>query len=113
VLGSIRSELREAAAVMGASPGRTWREVDLPIAARAFAVGAGFAAAISIGEFGATAFLARPATATVPYLIFRYLGRPGSASFTAAMAMAVLLMLLTAGLILAVDRLRTEQVGSF
>jgi thiamine transport system permease protein len=113
VLGSIRSELREAAAVLGASPGRTWREVDLPIAARAFAVGAGFAAAISIGEFGATAFLARPATATVPYLIFRYLGRPGSASFTAAMAMAVLLMLLTAGLILAVDRLRTEQVGSF
>jgi hypothetical protein len=29
------------------------------------------------------------------------------------MAMAVLLMLLTAGLILAVDRLRTEQLGSF
>ncbi|MGQ0848999.1 MAG: ABC transporter permease [Actinomycetota bacterium] len=106
VLRSIRTDLREAAAVLGASPARVWREVDLPIVARALAVGAGFAAVVSLGEFGATAFVARPASATVPTLIFRLLVRPGTASFATAMALSVVLMILTAGLILPIDRFR-------
>ena len=63
---SIDDRLREAAAVLGASPSRTWREVDLPARARALAVGAGFAFAVSLGEFGATVFVARPDTPTLP-----------------------------------------------
>src|SRR5215207_2939998 len=54
VLRSIDQRLREAAAVLGASPRRVWREIDLPIVARAVLVAAGFAFAISLGEFGAT-----------------------------------------------------------
>ncbi len=62
VIRSIDDRLREAAAVLGASPARAWREVDAPILARAALVGAGFAFAISLGEFGATLFIARPDT---------------------------------------------------
>lgn len=112
-LRSIRQDLREAAAVLGASPRRVWREVDLPLAARALAVGAGFAGAVSLGEFGATTFIARPETLTLPTMIFRLLGRPGSATYAGAMAAAVVLMVTTAALILVVDRLRSQDVGTF
>ena len=60
VLRAIDPRLREAAAMLGASPARVWREVDLPIVARAALVAAGFAFAISLGEFGATLFIVRP-----------------------------------------------------
>jgi thiamine transport system permease protein len=113
LLRSIRQDLRDAAAVLGASPRRVFREVDLPIVARAAAVGAGFAAAISLGEFGATAFLARPATTTIPFLVYRLLSRPGAVTFSAAMAMAVVLAIATAGLVLAIDRLRAGELGRF
>jgi thiamine transport system permease protein len=113
LLRSIRHDLREAAAVLGASPARVWREIDLPIVARALAVGGGFAAIISLGEFGATSFIARPSTATVPTVLFQLLGRPGQVTFAAAMAMAVLLAGLTAIIILVVDRLRAGTTGTF
>jgi thiamine transport system permease protein len=113
LMRSIRRDLREAAAVLGASPARVWREIDLPIVARALAVGAGFAAIISLGEFGATSFIARPSSATVPTVIFQLLGRPGSASFASAMALSVVLAGLTALIILTVDRLRAGTTGTF
>ena len=113
LLRSIRHDLREAAAVLGASPARVWREIDLPIVARALAVGAGFAAIISLGEFGATSFIARPSTATVPTVLYQLLGRPGQVTFAAAMAMAVLLAGLTAIIIVLVDRLRAGTTGTF
>ena len=65
VARSIDPRLREAAAVLGARPRRVWREVDVPILARAILVGAGFAFAVSLGEFGATLFIARPDTPTI------------------------------------------------
>ena len=112
-LQAIRDELREAAAVLGADPRRVWREIDLPLTLRALAVGGGFAAAVSLGEFGATAFLARPESATIPTLIFRLLSRPGTVTFTGAMALSVVLMLATTGLVLAMDRFRTADLGTF
>ena len=113
MLRSVRTGLREAASVLGASPWRVFREIDLPIAARATAVGAGFAAAVSLGEFGATAFIARPDTITVPALIFRLLGRPGAVSYTGAMAMAVVLAVMVTLLIMLIDRVRLGELGSF
>lgn len=110
-LRSIEPRLREAAGVLGASPLRVWREVDLPIVRRALAVGAGFALAVSLGEFGATAFIARPDYPTVPIAIFRFLGRPGSGNFGQAMAMSTILMVLTAVAILAVERVRVRDLG--
>lgn len=113
VMRSVRTRLREAAAVLGASPRRVWREIDLPIVSRAAAVGAGFAVAVSLGEFGATAFVARPDTPTMPVAIFRYLGRPGEANLGRAMAMSVILMAVTAAAIALVERFRAPGTGTF
>ena len=106
VLRSIDPRLREAAAVLGASPRRVWREVDLPIVRRALTVAAGFAFAISLGEFGATVLIARPDRPTVPVAIFRLLAQPGVAPFGEAMAMSVVLMVLTGAAILVIERFR-------
>ncbi len=112
-LRAIRPDLREAAATLGASPRKVFRHVDLAIVARAAMVGAGFAAAVSLGEFGATSFIVRPNSVTIPTLIFRLLGRPGAVTFTGAMALSVILMFLTTALILSIDRLRAGEIGEF
>ena len=113
LLRSISPSVREAAAMLGASPRQVFRHVDLPIVSRAALVGAGFAFVVSLGEFGATSFIARPNTTTVPVMIFRLLGRPGVANFSAAMALASILGALTALAILTIDRLRSSDLGSF
>ena len=109
VMRSVQHQLREAAAVLGASPSRAWREVDLPLIARALLVGAAFAFAVSVGEFGATAFIARPATPTLPIAIFRLLGRPGTLGH--AMALSVLLMALTAAAVMVIESVRGRSTG--
>jgi thiamine transport system permease protein len=113
VMRAVRARLREAAAVLGASPRRVWREVDLPMVSRAAAAGAGFAFAVSLGEFGATAFVARPDNPTLPLAIFRFLGQPGTLNFGRAMAMSVILMAVTAAAVALIDRLRPAGLGDF
>jgi thiamine transport system permease protein len=112
-LRAIDERQREAAALLGASPGRVRREVDLPIVGRALAVAAGFAFAISLGEFGATVFLARPDNPTLPVAIFRFLGRPGELNAAQAYALAVVLMVVTALSVFLVERIRRRQGGWF
>jgi thiamine transport system permease protein len=104
-LRSIDPRLREAAATLGASPGRIWREVDLPLVSRAFGVAAGFAFAIALGEFGATVFVARAEQPTLPVAIFRFLGRPGAESQGTAAALTVVLAAITVCAALAAERL--------
>jgi thiamine transport system permease protein len=110
-LRAIDERQREAAALLGASPGRVRREIDVPIIGRALAVAAGFAFAISLGEFGATVFLARPDSPTLPVAIFRFLGRPGELNTAQAYALAVVLMGVTVISIFAVGRLRIRRRG--
>ncbi|MGD2146449.1 MAG: iron ABC transporter permease [Anaerolineae bacterium] len=112
-LRSIRPQLREAASVLGASPWRIWREVDLPIAARAVLVGAVFAFTVSMGEFGATSLIARPERPTMPVAIYRFLGRPGTVNYGQALAMSSLLMMVCAVGFLAVERFRVGDLGEF
>jgi thiamine transport system permease protein len=88
-----------------------WSEVDLPIAMRAFIVGFGFAAAVSLGEFGATVFVARPASPTIPIAIARFLARPGELNIGEAMAMATVLMVVTGVVVLAIEHLQVRQIG--
>jgi len=102
-LRSVDERLHEAAAVLGASPARVRREIDLPLVLRALGVAAGFAFAISLGEFGATVFVARADWPTVPVAIFQFLGRPGAVNQGMAAALAVVLMALTAAAALAAD----------
>jgi len=111
-LRSIDDRLREAAAVLGASPSRVWREIDLPLVLRALGVAAGFAFAVSLGEFGATVFIARSDWPTVPVAIFRFLGRPGAVNAGQAAALGVVLMALTAVTVLIADRVTTIRRGT-
>jgi thiamine transport system permease protein len=113
VLRSIDPRLREAAATLGASPSRVWREVDLPIVARSALVASAFAFAISLGEFGATSFIARPNRPTLPVMIYRLLGQPGAQNFGAAMAASTILMALTAIAVLGIERFRVGEIGTF
>jgi thiamine transport system permease protein len=94
-LRQIPQTLREAASLLGASPYQVWRWVDIPIVSRAILVGAVFAFSISMGEFGASAFVTRPHTPTMPVAIFRFLGQPGDLNYGQAMAMSSILMLVT------------------
>jgi len=112
-LRSINPNLRETAALLGASPFHVWRQVDLPITARAALVGAAFAFTISMGEFGATSLIARPERPTMPIAIYRFLGRPGASNYGQALAMSTLLMLICTLAFLAIERFRVGEIGEF
>ena len=103
-LKSIPASMREAASVLGASPAQVWRRVDLPIVTRALVAGALFAFTVSMGEFGATVFVARPQSPTIPLAIYRFLSQPGALNYGQAMAMSSILMLTTCACFLILDR---------
>jgi len=109
-LRSIPVSLRQAAGVLGASPWRVWWEVDLPIITRAALVSAVFAFTISLGEFGATSFLARPEYPTLPVAIYRFIGQPGALNYGQAIAMSTLLMLVCGLGILLIERVRLPGI---
>ena len=113
VLRSIDPRLRDVAATLGASPIRAWLAVDGPLAVRAGAVAAGLAAAVSLGEFGATAFLVRADTPTVPVQIVRLLGRPGEANLGQALALSVILVVVTAAIVGVAERARPVRGGGW
>lgn len=113
VLRSIDPRQRQAAASLGAGPLRVLLAVDLPHAWRALLAATGFAFAVSLGEFGATSFLARDDNPTLPVVIYQLIGHPGAANFGMAMAGSVILAAATTGVMLAVERLRVGSMGAF
>jgi thiamine transport system permease protein len=112
-LKSIRPEIRQAATVLGANPSQILRNVDLPLVGKAVLVATSFTFSISLGEFGATALIARPEFPTIPTMIFRLLGQPGAAHYGQAMALSTILMLASAGAVLSIEGLRFAEVGEF
>lgn len=106
VLRAIDPRLREAAATLGAGPGRVLATIDLPVVLRSLGLAVGFAFAVSLGEFGATSFLARPDRPTLPVVIFRLIGLPGADRYGMALAASVVLAVLTAGVMALAERLR-------
>jgi len=113
VLGGIDDRQRQAAASLGASPWRTLVTVDLPVVWKPVLAAAGFAFAVSLGEFGATSFLARDTDPTLPVVIFRLIGHPGEHNYGMALAASVVLAAVTAAVVLGVERLRVPGVGAF
>lgn len=106
VLASVDPRLREAARTLGAGPLRVLATVDGPFLARGLGLAAGFAFSVSLGEFGATSFLASPDRPTLPVLIVRLLGRPGADNYGMALAAATVLAVLSAAIMLVCERLR-------
>ncbi len=112
-VGSIPPYLSQSASVLGASPLRAWLEIDLPIIGRAVLASAIFAFAISLGEFGATSFLARPDYPTLPVAIYRFISQPGAFNYGQALAMSTVLLLICGSCIFLIERLRLPGEGSF
>ncbi len=100
-----------AAATLGAGPTRAFITAYGPILRLVMLASAGLACAVSLGEFGAAAFLARAGSPTMPVQIVRLLSRPGDLSYGAAAASSVLLVTLTLALVLVVDRMGRNRLS--
>lgn len=112
-LRAIPSDIRASARLLGASQLRLWQSIDLPQAAKAIVGSAGFAFAVSLGEFGASIFLVRPDRPTVPVVIFRLLSRPGELSYAQALALSVILMLVILVVLVGLERLLKVETFGF
>ena len=110
-LRSIPADQRAAALTLGASPLRAWWHVEVRRAWRPLMAGAGFAAAISLGEFGATTFLTRSGRDTMPIAIGRLLGRAGELPRAQGFAMSTMLLMVTAVVIALADRQEVNDAG--
>jgi len=112
-LRSIQPRIRQAAAVLGASPVSVLRYMDIPLVGRAVLVAGAFAFTISMGEFGATSLIARPEYPTVPVAIYRLLSRPGEINYGQALALSTILMMISFISIIFIDKLRIGEIGEF
>ncbi|MFT4394793.1 ABC transporter permease [Gordonia lacunae] len=108
-LESVPARLRHAAATLGARPIRVFATVDLPIIGRSMGAAGGFAFVMALGEFGATSFLARADTTTLPVLIGSALNRPGADNLATAMAASVVLVIATVLAVVAVEAFRPRS----
>jgi thiamine transport system permease protein len=91
-LQSIGKEPIEQASLDGATSFQIWRFVESGMIRGVLFTAFGFAAVISIGEFGATNFLAYGSQATIPTLLFRLIARPGEQNYGMAMAVSAILI---------------------
>jgi thiamine transport system permease protein len=87
--------------------------VDLPTVWRPLLAAAGFAFAVSLGEFGATSFLVRPDRPTLPVVIYQLISRPGADNYGMALAASVVLGVVTVLVMALVERLRIGSMGAF
>lgn len=103
----------EAARSLGSSSWQVLRRIELPHLIRGLGLAVGFALATSLGEFGATSFLSRPESPTLPVVIYRLFGRPGADNYGMALAASALLACLT-GIVMAVaERARPKGVTAW
>ncbi|WP_442918773.1 ABC transporter permease [Leucobacter sp. USHLN153] len=113
VLRGIAPELRDAASSLGAGQFAMLRTIDLPLLGRSAGLALGFAFAASLGEFGATSFLVRPGEQTLPVAVAALIGHQAPGSYGAGLAGAVVLGVLTAGVMLLAERWRTDGRAEF
>ena len=109
VLQAIPDSLRQASSVLGASPRQTWLNIDFRIIRRAAISAAAISATVSIGEFGASSFLARRGAETLPVMISRLLSRPGDSLQSQAFALATLLVMFSLAMIFVVDSFTKDK----
>ncbi|MFZ9885377.1 MAG: ABC transporter permease [Ilumatobacteraceae bacterium] len=109
VLQAIPDSLRQASSVLGASPRQTWLNIDFKIIRRAAISAAAISATVSIGEFGASSFLARRGAETLPVMISRLLSRPGDSLQSQAFALATLLVMFSLAMIFVVDSFAKDK----
>ena len=108
---SVDSTLTDAARTLGAGPGRTFWRIGLPLAAGGLLAGWVLAFARGIGEFGATIVFAgnvRGETQTLTLGIYEQL----DANFDLALAIGILLVVLSGSVLLSYKLLSTWRRSS-
>jgi molybdate transport system permease protein len=108
---SVDSTFHDAARTLGASPGRTFFRIALPLAASGLVAGWVLAFARGIGEFGATIVFAgnvRGETGTLTLTIYEQL----EASFDVALSIGVLLVVISAVVLLSYKLLSWRRSSS-
>jgi thiamine transport system permease protein len=91
-LVSIGKEPIEQASLDGATSFQIWRFVESGMIKGVLLTALGYAAIISVGEFGASSFLAYGSEGTIPTLLFRLIARPGDQNYGMAMAVSAILI---------------------
>ncbi len=91
-LVSIGKEPIEQASLDGASSWQIWRFVESGMIQGVLLTAAGYAAIISVGEFGASSFLAYGSEGTIPTLLYRLIARPGEQNYGMAMAVSAIMI---------------------
>lgn len=112
-LRSIQPRLHQAARNLGADPIHVIRWIDFPLASRALLTAATYAFTISVGEFGATAMIARPEYPTIPVAIYRFLGQPGATNYGQALALSTILMIVCGGGMFLIEKIRLPVQSEF
>jgi thiamine transport system permease protein len=109
-LVSIGKEPIEQASLDGASSWQIWRFVESRMIKGVLLTAAGYAAIVSVGEFGASSFLAYGSEGTIPTLLFRLIARPGEQNYGMAMAVSAILIVFVSSVMLLLSRYsRTRQ----
>jgi thiamine transport system permease protein len=109
-LVSIGKEPIEQASLDGASSWQIWRFVESGMIKGVLLTALGYAAIISVGEFGASTFLAYGSGGTIPTLLFRLIARPGEQNYGMAMAVSAILIAFVWAVMLLLSRYsRTRQ----
>lgn len=98
---NVSPTLEEAAATLGASPLRVFWRVTLPLMRPALLAAAALAFLASFDEVTVTLFLVGPRLTTLPIEVFRYVQNHADPQVS---ALSVLLIVLTTGLILLIER---------
>ena len=109
-LVSIGKEPIEQAQLDGASSFQVWSLIESRMIRGVLLTALGFSAIISIGEFGASSFLANGSQATIPTLLYRLISRPGEQNYGMAMAVSAILILLSALVVYFVSRAPEERL---
>ncbi len=102
-LSTLNRQQVDAASTLGAHPVRALAHSVIPVVAVPLLSGAGFAAAISLGEFGATSMLSRSGGETLPIVIERLLSRTGGDFRARAYGLSIILASVTMGIVVALD----------
>ncbi len=111
-LVSIGREPIEQAQLDGATSWQSWRFIESRMIRSVLLTSLGFAGIISVGEFGASSFLANGSQATIPTLLFRLIARPGDQNYGMAMAVSAILIVLSAVVVFLVSRVPKEKLSA-
>lgn len=106
---AIPRDLGAAAMTLGASRWRAWLSIDGPLLRKSIASAVALSAAVSLGEFGATSFLSRRDSTTLPILMSRELSRPGDLRTAHAYVVATMFIVTSIIVVVAIELARKVE----